>query len=364
MYSYQYNTRALPSEMHYYDDYYQVQQNSYTHGQLNSLPQSLPPPYTAQPSTSLSRPILLPATSIGGALAASPPFIRAYPPILSSYGITSREFTAVIDAINIALAEPTPCTVLEVASNGVGLIPSGVAQGVSLGLGIAAGAGSAASAYFRTKMVLERANCDVFGPKGLELAILKDEEIMRRLGTTAKSLDLLRRFEELSMYVEALSFDVGPVTRPSNVIDRISAKQAAMKQASKEKKKHEKEDKRRQKREEAAQKYDRPVDSMDEQWNSENESFIEAEVKLAKLGSRIEDINAKADAKLKDPSGKKVDEIEKRRWRDLAEVEKDRAKLQGKHEKAAAKLQKKAGKREDKGEKKVAKLQWIMIHTI
>ncbi|KAF5669965.1 hypothetical protein FHETE_4648 [Fusarium heterosporum] len=364
MYSYQYNTRPLPSEMYYHDGYHHVQQSTYTHGQLNSPPQLLPPPYTAQASPSLSRPILLPATSIGGALAASPPFIRAYPPILSSYGITSREFTAVIDAINIALAEPTPCTVLEVASHGVGLIPEGIAQSVSLGLGLAAGAGSAASAYLRTKMVLERANRDVFGPKGLELEILKDEEIMRRLSTMAKSLDPLQRLEELSLYVETLSFDVGPVTRHSNVIDRISAKQAAMKQASKEKKKHEKERKQTQKREKAAQKYDRHVDSIDEQWNSDNESLVEIEVKLAKLGGRIEDINAQADAKLGDSSSKRFGEIEKRRRKDLAEVEKDRGKLQEKHEKTAAKLQKKAGKREDKGEKKVAKLQWIMIHTI
>ncbi|KAM0345033.1 hypothetical protein ACHAPU_006919 [Fusarium lateritium] len=350
--------------MHYHDGYQHVQQNSYTHEHLNSPQQSLPPPYTVQASTTPSRPILLPATSIGGALSASPPFIRAYPPILSSYGIASREFTAIIDAINIALAEPTPYTVLDVASNGVGLIPEGIAQGVSLGLGIAAGAGSAASAYFRTKMVLERVNRDVFGPKGLELEILKDEEVMRHLGTTANSLDTLQRLEEISSYVETLSFDVGPVTKHSNVIDRISAKQAAMKATSKEKKNHEKEKKRTEKREKAAQKYDRPVDSIDEQWNSDAEDLVEIEIKLAKLSGRIEDINTQADAKLEDSSGKRVDEIEKRRLKDLAEVERNRGKLQEKHEKAAAKLQKKAGKREDKGEKKVAKLQWIMIRTI
>jgi chromosome segregation ATPase len=212
-------------------------------------------------------------------------------------------------------------------------------------------------------MVLEKVNREVFAPKGLVLEILKDDEVMRRLNTTAKSLDPLERLQELGLFVENLSFDVGPVIRHSNVIDRISAKQAAMKQESKEKKKHEKETKRTKKREKAAEKYSRPVDSIDEQWNSDTESLVEIEAKLAKLESKIVDINAQADAKLGEGSVKKVSEIEKRRQKDLAEVEKDRRKLQEKYEKAMARLQKKADKREDKGEKKVAKLQWIIIHT-
>jgi hypothetical protein len=364
------------AELHYHNNHAQ-QQSLYAYQQpyqYRSQPQQslqpsfhsqqpAPPPYTTQATTSRCRPILLPATSIAGTLSAAPPFIRAYPPVLSSYDISSKEFTAIIDAINIALAEPTPFTVLNVASNGVGLIPEGIAQGVSLGLGIAAGAGSAASAYIRTKRVLEKVNREVFAPKGLVLEIVKDDEVMRWLNTTAKSLDPLERLQELGPFVETLSFDVGPVIRHSNVIDRISAKQAAMKQDGKEKKKHEKETKRTRKREKAAEKYSRPVDSIDEQWNSDTESLIETEAKLAKLEGKIVDINAQADAKLVEASGKKAGDIEKRRQKDLAEVEKDRGKLHEKHEKTMAKLQKKAGKKEDKGEKKVAKLEWIMIHT-
>ncbi|KAM0337474.1 hypothetical protein ACHAPQ_003045 [Fusarium lateritium] len=377
---YQFDTmqQQQSSELHYYNDYPYQQQSLYTYQQPLQPPsqpqQSLqpyfqlqhpvPPPYTTQASTPLSRPILLPATSIAGALSATPPFIRAYPPILSSYGISSKEFTAIIDAINIALAEPTPCTVLGVAGSGVGFIPEAIAQGVSMGLEIAAGAGSAASAYIRTKMVLEKVNREVFAPKGLVLEILKDDEVMRRLNTTAKSLDPLERLQELGPYVETLSFDVGPVIRHSNVIDRISAKQAAMKQKGKEKKKHEKETKRSRKREKAAEKYDRPVDSIDEQWDSDTESLIEIEAKMAKLEGKVVDINAQTNTKLGEASGKKAGEIEKRRLKDLAEVEKDRGKLQEKHAKVIEKLQKKADKKEDKGEKKVAKLQWIMIHTI
>ncbi|KAH7251249.1 hypothetical protein BKA59DRAFT_491780 [Fusarium tricinctum] len=364
------------AELHYHNNYAQ-QQSLYAYqqpSQYHSQPQQslqpsfhsqqpTPPPYTTQAISSRCRPILLPATSIAGTLSAASPFIRAYPPVLSSYGISSKEFTAIIDAINIALAEPTPFTVLNVASNGVGLIPEGIAQGVSLGLGIAAGAGSAASAYIRTKRVLEKVNREVFAPKGLVVEIVKDDEVMRRLNTTAKSLDPLERLQELGPFVETLSFDVGPVIRHSNVIDRISAKQAAMKQEGKEKKKHEKETKRTRKREKAAEKYSRPVDSIDEQWNSDTEILIETEAKLAKLEGKIVDINAQADAKLVEASGKKAGDIEKRRQKDLAEVEKDRGKLHEKHEKTMAKLQKKAGKKEDKGEKKVAKLEWIMIHT-
>ncbi|QPC59463.1 hypothetical protein HYE67_001694 [Fusarium culmorum] len=360
MYSDQKDSRQQPfavPELQYGDnDYHQQPPPTYQEHDTMS--------YISQQNAPSSRPIVLPSSSIGGGLEATPPFVRAYPPVLDSYGISSSEFMAIVDAVNIALAEPAPFKAMQIAGDGLGFAPDPVCQGVSLGLGLAAGAATAATAYIRPKKVLERVNRDIFAPKGLKMEILKDEEVMRRLKMTAKSIKPLQRLQEISHGVEVLSFDVEPPVKSSNVIDRVSAKQAAMKQAKKEEKKQKKADKRHQKREKAAEKYNYPIESIEERYDSDTESRIENEAKIVGLEDKILEINAQADAKLEGASDKKVREIEKRRKKDLEEVEKDRAKLLEKHEKALAKSQKKSGKREEKDEKNVAKLEWLMVRAL
>ncbi|RBR25558.1 uncharacterized protein FIESC28_01521 [Fusarium coffeatum] len=338
--------------------------HSYEHQGAPPSYQETIPASPSQTTMTLSRPILLPCSSITGGLEATPPFIRAYPPVLGSYGISSSEFMAIVDSLNIAHAEPAPLKAMQLASDGVGFVPDPICQSVSLGLGLAAGTATAASAIIRSKLVLDRANRDVFGPKGLKMEIVKDGKVMQRLSATAKSLDPLQRLQELGPYVEALSFDVEPPTRHSNVVDRISAKQASMKQAKKEKRKQKKEDKRLHKREEAATKYSYPIASIEERYDSDTEDRLQLGAKIVGLEYKILDINAKADAKLEHASGKKVAEIERRRMKDIEEVEKDRAKLVEKHDKAMAKLEKKSEKREEKDEKKVSKLEWLMIYSV
>ncbi|KAJ4127882.1 hypothetical protein NW768_008162 [Fusarium equiseti] len=358
------------------------EKNTQQHQLLGELPgdvqhpdtydhQGAPPSYeqvmpssSSQTSMTLPRPILLPASSITGGLEATPPLIRAYPPILGSYGVSSSEFMTIVDSLNIAHAEPTPLKVMQLASTGVGFVPDPICQGVSLGLGLAAGTATAASAIIRSKVVLDRANRDVFGPKGLKMEIVKDGKVMQRLGVTAKSLDPLQRLQELSPYVEPLSFDVEPPIRHSNVVDRMSAKQATMKQVKKAKRKQKKEDKRLHKREEAATKYSYPVASIEERYDSDTEDRLRLGAKIVGLEYKVLDIIAKADEKLQHASGKKAEEIEKRRMKDIEEVEKDRAKLVEKHDKAMAKLEKKSEKREEKDEKKVSKLEWLMIYSV
>jgi len=346
----------LPGDMHHRDSYdNQGAPLSY---------EQLMPASSSQTSMTSTRPILLPASSITGGLEATPPFIRAYPPILGSYEVSSSEFMTIVDALNIAHAEPAPLKAMQLASDGVGFVPDPICQSVSLGLGLAAGTATAASAIIRSKLVLDKANRDVFGPKGLKMEIVKDTKVMQRLGATAKSLDPLQRLQELSPYVEPLSFDVEPPTRHSNVVDRISAKQASMKQAKKAKRKQKKEDKRLHKREEAATKYSYPIASIEERYDSDTEDRMKLGAKIVGLEYKILDIIAKADEKLEHASGKKVEEIEKRRMKDIEEVEKDRAKLVEKYDKAMAKLEKKSEKREEKDEKKVSKLEWLMIYSV
>jgi hypothetical protein len=271
---------------------------------------------------------------------------------------------AIVDAINIALAEPAPFKAMQIAGDGLGFVPDHICQGVSLGLGLAAGTGTAATAYIRTKRTLDRVNRDIFAPKGLKMEIVKDDEVMRQLNVTARSLEPLQRLQEISHCVGVLSFDVEPAAKFRNVLDRVSAKQAAMKQAKKEEKKQKKVLKRHHKREKAAEKYNYPIESIEDRYDTDTESRIENETKIVGLEDKIMEVNTKADAKLEGASEQKVREIEKRRMKDLEELEKDRAKLLEKHDKAIIKSQKKTGKREEKDEKKVAKLEWLMIRAI
>lgn len=60
-----------------------------------------------------------------------------------------------IDTINVCLSDAPPFQVLQLASMGIGFVPHHWATGVSAGLGLVAGAGTAATAYVRTKKCLE-----------------------------------------------------------------------------------------------------------------------------------------------------------------------------------------------------------------
>lgn len=346
----------MPAEMGYDNDHFhQPSRPSYE--------QDIIYPYPPRSAMSLNRPILIPSSSVGSLLSATPPFLRAYPPILDTYGVSSSRFMAIIDGLNVALAESPPFQAMQIAGNGVGFVPDHIAQGVSLGLNVAASTGAAATSYIRTKKALERANRDVFEPVGLRMEIVKDGEVMRRLNFMAKSLEPLERLQEINPHIQDLSFDVEPLTRQSNLLDRISAKQAVMKQAKKERKKQKEEDKRLLKREKAARKCSYLAVSPGESSKSGAESHGGIEDKFAELEDKMVKVNAKADAKLDLASGKKIGDIEKRRMKDLKELEKDRAKLLKEHGKALAKLNKLSDKG-DKKEGRVDKLQWIMIQPI
>ncbi|KAF5020306.1 hypothetical protein F66182_7682 [Fusarium sp. NRRL 66182] len=340
--------------------------NSFLHQNNSFLVQQapFPPPLATNATLSPSRPVLLPATSIGSSLDTAPPFVRAYPPILGSYDISATVFLSILDALNVALADPAACQAVGIAGEGLGFVPNEIAQGAALGLEVAAGASSAAVCYIRTKRLLDKMNREVFNPKGLHMEIKKDEVIMETLGCTARSIDPLERLRELGPYVETLSFDVEPPVKQTNVLDRISAKQTAMKLSEKEKEKQKKLAKREQKREKAAEKYNRPLDSIDQNYNSGAESLLEMEAKSEKLDNKINDINTKADIKLDGASPSKTKEIEKRRSKDLAGVEKERARLLEKRDKAVSKIQKKAEEKQEEDKKKVAKLEWLVIRNV
>ena len=101
------------------------------------------------------------------------PFLRAYAPILSSYGISSPTFFNFLDNLNrISVANP-PLQILGLAGNIVGFLPVHTAQLVGLGVQVASKAATVAVSKGRTEQFLQQANKELFGPAGLEVEIAK-----------------------------------------------------------------------------------------------------------------------------------------------------------------------------------------------
>jgi hypothetical protein len=125
--------------------------------------------------------IAIPQIAIGSKVRPPNPITRAYAPLLSSYDISPPDFMKMIDTINICLGPSPPFQVMQIASMGIGVVPHEWAMGVSAGLGLLAGAGTAATCYFRTKRCLEKMREDIWKPRGLRCTLVKDGELLEAL---------------------------------------------------------------------------------------------------------------------------------------------------------------------------------------
>lgn len=55
----------------------------------------------------------------------------------------------------------------------------------------AAGAGTAAASYSRTRYFMEKANCEYFAPRGLHVSVCKHDELAEKLGLDPDDAALL-----------------------------------------------------------------------------------------------------------------------------------------------------------------------------
>lgn len=209
----------------------------------------------ASPRSSLShypklrRPIAIPQIAIGSKAQAPMPITRAYASTLQDYGISQQDFLRIIDTLNVYLAAAPPFQVMGAAGHVIGFVPHEWALGVSAGLGVLAGAGTAATVYFRAKRFFAKCNREIFEPRGLHMSMLKDAELLDLLGLSesevwdampatkiVKGLGYRGRVEALGDAVETLDFDVPESEAQRNWMDKLSAKQQARKMAKKDKK--------------------------------------------------------------------------------------------------------------------------------
>lgn len=114
--------------------------------------------------------------------AQGSPFLRAYPPCLEAYAISSGLFLNFLDKLNRVAVKSPPLQVLGLAGTIVGFVPLATTQIVGQSLSTAAEVSARAINYGRTEMELRKANAEIFGPRGLQVEIAKVDAIARLTG--------------------------------------------------------------------------------------------------------------------------------------------------------------------------------------
>lgn len=123
----------------------------------------------------LSKPIAIPSlnTEIGS------PYLRAYPPCLSDYGISCDTFLRFLDRLNNVSVESPPLVILGLGASVVSLIPEPTTALIGTAVQMGIQATSEAISKGRTELHLAEANKEIFGPCGLKVQLAKLEALAK-----------------------------------------------------------------------------------------------------------------------------------------------------------------------------------------
>lgn len=319
--------------------------------------ESPPPQYSVvqERPRRLLKPIVIPATShkLGS------PYLRAYPSILSTYGISKETFLEFLDKLNrVSVASP-PVQVLGLAGNIVSFVPLHTAQIVGGAVNAAANLSTYAMSKGQTEILVRKANETLFAPRGLKLEVarldavakLSGMPILNASGKVEKNLSLLapivelegheteptsvqqRRIEVMVPWIQPL--EVSPLPEPNtpdNMWSRLHAK-ASERQRGKEEKKLLKD------REKAHKDYHKDSKEAQEELDKKMRELLKEEEKI-----------------LRKEKGKKLDS-------ELRKVEKERDKATKECEKEMRSIEKDKRK-DDKEEEGIRKILWIVIRNL
>lgn len=154
-----------------------------------------PPPYSTVPleptpsasstlsqqptqSTHLAKLIAIPATSA----KTGSPFMRAYPPALTPYGVTRVDFLGFLDDLNRAAVASTPADMLESVGNIISVLPVPGADITGSSLQLTAAGVAFTVSKARTVLCLRKANRELFAPRGLQVQIAKLSALAKMAG--------------------------------------------------------------------------------------------------------------------------------------------------------------------------------------
>lgn len=303
----------------------------------------------------LHKPIAIPATShkLGS------PFLRAYPSVLATYGISSDVFLEFLDKLNrVSVASP-PVQVLGLAGSLVSLVPIHTAQIVGGAVNAAANLSTYAMSKGQTEILLRNANETLFAPHGLKLEVarldavakLTGMPILNASGKVEKNLSLLapivategceaepvsvqqRRIEVMVPWIQALEVSPLPeMNAPDNIWSKLHAK-ASERQRGKEEKKLLKD------RNKAHKDYEKDSKEAQYELDKKTRELFKEEQKI-----------------LRKEKGKKLDS-------ELKKVEKERQKVQKEYEKEMRSVEKDKRK-DDKEEEGIRKILWVVIRNL
>lgn len=187
---------------------------------------------------------MIPATDA----ALGSPFLRAYAPALSAFGIGREEFIGFIDKLNrVAVASP-PLQILGLVGNIVGMVPSQTAQIVGTSVEVVANITTGVVSKGATELCLRDMNKELFGPCGLKaqvaqlnaVAAMTNMPILTPDGKVDKKAPLMRpiddeeecgtmsaqerRIRALEGYIEPLDIENLPdLAKGSNPLSRMHA---------------------------------------------------------------------------------------------------------------------------------------------
>lgn len=303
----------------------------------------------------LLKPIAIPATShkLGS------PFLRAYPSVLATYGISHDIFLEFLDKLNrVSVASP-PVQVLGLAGSLVSLVPIHTAQIVGGAVNAAANLSTFAMSKGQTEVLLRNANETLFAPHGLKVEVarldavakLTGMPILDASGKVDKNMSLLapivategceaepvsvqqRRIEVMVPWIQPLEVSPLPeLNAPDNIWSKLHAK-ASERQRGKEEKKLLKD------RHKAHKDYDKDSKEAQDELDKKTRELFKEEQKI-----------------LRKEKGKKLDS-------ELRKVEKERHKVQKEYEKEMRSVEKDKRK-DDKEEEGIRKILWVVIRNL
>lgn len=292
------------------------------------------------------------------------PFVRAYPPALSSYDIPESSFLAFVDGLNESFVT-NPA--LETATHiGMGMSAFGGPHGHIIGKAVkmAAKTASSAASSKKTKVFLEEVNKDMFADHGLKVQILPTYEMLQIIGCPVdqfqhdcETADLgdtataqqqeqsqINRMRALNGWVQPLTYHILPST-PSST--SWSAAQTAKKAA----KQHDKQT------EDLAKAHEKRNEKIREATAHHEKNMREYNFELAKLQEKLND-DLRKDAH----SPGKQQEARQKYAEEVRKLDKDKG--QGKMAEEMRDADEEVLKVKRDEEKEVRYLQWIVVTTL
>ena len=296
----------------------------------------------------------------------SSPFLRAYPPALSSFGIPESSFLAFVDGLNESfISNPA----LEKASHiGMGMSVFGGPHAHIIGKAVkmAAKTASGQSSERKTKVFLEECNREMFASHGLQVRVLATYEMLQvvgcppdqfqrgqpataELGGNAAILQQeqsqMDRMRALDGWVMPLDYSHTLAQPPAS--DSWTANQAAKKAA----KQHEKQS------EDLAKAHEKRNEKVREATAHHEKDMLEYNKELAKLQEKLQD------ELRKDASSPSKQEKARRKYEEeVRKLEKDKG--QGKWMEEMQEADEEVLKLQRDEGKEVKYLEWVVVTPV